>query len=162
MLANAAGQVRQCHGRIFFAGKRAPTLDPGNLGYFRRAQICRRRLAGEGGGSGPPMPRADIFRGQARSYAGCCVGRFIKAGHGPVGAGLLANAVGQAKWMTSADRIRGQARSYTGCCVGRIIKAGHGPVGASLLANAVDQVSWVTQADRIRGQARSYAGCCFG
>jgi hypothetical protein len=52
------------------------------------------------------MTQADRIRGQARSYTGCCVGRFIKAGHGPVGAGLLANAVGQAKWMTQADRVR--------------------------------------------------------
>jgi hypothetical protein len=52
------------------------------------------------------VTQADRIRGQARSYAGCCVGRFIKAGHGPVGAGLLAKAVGKANWMTSADRIR--------------------------------------------------------
>ena len=51
LLAKAVGQVRRCHGAIFFAGKRAPTVDPGNLGKLRRAQICRSRLAGERGGS---------------------------------------------------------------------------------------------------------------
>jgi len=69
LLANAAGQVLRCHGRIFFAGKRAPTLDRGNPGTTCGRITCRRRLAGEGGGSGTPMPRADIFRGQARSYS---------------------------------------------------------------------------------------------
>ena len=52
------------------------------------------------------VKQADRIRGQARSYTGCCVGRFIEAEHGPVRAGLLANAVGQANWMTPADRIR--------------------------------------------------------
>jgi hypothetical protein len=34
LLAKAVGQVRPCHGAIFFAGKRAPTVDPGTSENF--------------------------------------------------------------------------------------------------------------------------------
>jgi len=74
---------------------------------------------------------------------------------------LLANAVGQAEWMTQADRIRGKARSYSGSALAGISASCTGSVGAGLLANAVGQAEWMTQADRIRGQARSYSGSAW-
>ena len=102
LLANAVCQVRRCHRLTFFAGKRAPTVGPGRLRNLRHPRTCRSRLAGERGVSGSAMSRADIFRGQARSYnrsgrlrnprhkETCCL-------HGPVGAGLLANAACQVR-----------------------------------------------------------------
>ena len=76
----------------------------------------------------------------------------------PVGAGLLANAVYQAKSMAQADCIRGQARSYSGSALAGISASCAKPVGAGLLANAVYQAKSMAQADCIRGQARSYSG----
>ncbi len=38
--ANAMGQVGRDRGLIFFAGKRAPTLDPGRLRHLRHKETC--------------------------------------------------------------------------------------------------------------------------
>jgi hypothetical protein len=36
LLANTVGQPRRCHRLVFLAGKRAPTVDPGNLRNLRQ------------------------------------------------------------------------------------------------------------------------------
>jgi hypothetical protein len=93
LLAKAVCQFRRCHRLIFFAGKRAPTVDPCRLRNLRHTPTCRSRLAGERGVSVSAMSPSDIFREQTRSViratSETCGTRES------VGAGLLANAVCQ-------------------------------------------------------------------
>jgi hypothetical protein len=68
------------------------------------------------------MPQTHRVRGQARSYNGCAPGDISRQYTGfaaeaiakpytkPVGAGLLANAVGQAISIHETHGFRGQAR----------------------------------------------------
>jgi hypothetical protein len=112
LLANTVGQPRRCHRLIFFPGKRAPAVDPGNLRNLRRMQICRGRLAGERGGSGPAMSQAGIFPGKRaptvdpgnlRNLRRMQICRSRLAGeHG-----------GSASAMSQAGISRGQARSHS-------------------------------------------------
>ena len=113
LLANAMGRARRCHRLVFFAGKRAPTVDPGNLRNLRRMHICRNRLAGEHGGSGSAMSQADIFRGQARAYSRPGNPRNLRRMQ--IRRSRLAGESGGSRSaMSQADIFRGQARSYSG------------------------------------------------
>ena len=98
---------------------------------------------------------------------------LLKSHSSPVGAGLLANAVGQCSTRQLTDCLREQARSHRGMRV-----SGKGinvveyvlhrpsppleitrfPVGAGLLANAVGQCSTRQLTDCFREQARSHSG----
>jgi hypothetical protein len=84
-------------------------------------EICRSRLAGERGGSaaiegaGRLLSRTSALLQLAVPYMivpMLCVGTIIKPDAKSVGAGLLANAVGQLPLKAQADCFRGQARSY--------------------------------------------------
>ncbi|TDV45645.1 hypothetical protein EC919_11224 [Pseudomonas graminis] len=90
-------------------------------------KIRRSRLAGERGGSETEMStdrspsRASALlqgsrqRMQSSGHTGGSRQRMQSSGHTPsVGAGLLANAVGQAKLMALTDPVRQQAGSYGG------------------------------------------------
>jgi hypothetical protein len=73
---------------------------------------------------GIPAPAVDLHWPGCRLLPWICIGRDSASYRGfalardsaacakSVGAGLLANAVGQAKLWSQADSIRGQARSY--------------------------------------------------
>jgi hypothetical protein len=128
------------------------------------------------------MPQTHRHRGQARSCIGCALAAISRQDTGiaadsiskpytkPVGAGLLANAVCQPKFMAQTHRHRGQARSYIGCAAAdlsrqdtdfaadAISKPYTKPVGAGLLANAVCQPTSMPRTHRHRGQAGSYTG----
>jgi hypothetical protein len=91
------------------------------------------------------------IRGQARSYNGFGSDANSAFDTTSVGAGLLANAVGQAMTkaltnrggqaipMALTARIRGQARSYSGFGSSPNFAFAATSVGAGLLANAVGQ-----------------------
>jgi hypothetical protein len=86
-----------------------------------------------------------------------CTSRLDLANAKSVGAGLLANAVGQTTSAPQQNRLRGQARSYSRSGQRRQPSVNANSVGAGLLANAVDQTTSVPQQNRLRGQARSYS-----
>jgi len=86
-----------------------------------RCKTCGSQLAEECGGSDEMAATA---RSRSRASAllqWICVGRDSASCAQPVGAGLLAKAVGQARWTPQTDRVRGQARSYIGSASNREI-----------------------------------------
>ena len=70
MLANALGQVRRCHGLIFFAGERAPTVDPDNLRTCGMRESVGAGLLANRVVHSPVRRRNHRFRQQAGSYGG--------------------------------------------------------------------------------------------
>nr|GEY87210.1 hypothetical protein [Tanacetum cinerariifolium] len=101
----------------------------GELGNDQRHQtgrkICRTLLAGERGGSAAIagtdrcLLRASALLQLAVPFMivpMLCVGTIIKPDTKSVGAGLLANAVGQLRMSAQTDGFRGQARSYSLRC----------------------------------------------
>jgi hypothetical protein len=103
-----------------------------------------------------------------------------------VGAGLLAKAVGQTRWLRLIHRVRQQAGSHRGiafsqltsmyeqnrireharsCACGSGSNAGPSrrtrSVGAGLLAKPVGQTTWLRLIHRVRQQAGSHRGIAF-
>ena len=116
----------------------------------------KRRLAGEGGGFAKKCRRTKRHRGQARSYTvirSCCE---IACAANPVGAGLLAKAVGQQK-ISADETSSSQARSVIrSCCE---IACAANPAGAGLLAKAVGSEKNVDGRNAIAGKRAPTPSC---
>jgi hypothetical protein len=82
--------------KIAFAGKRAPTVGPGNTDNLRRTQNPLIRAT-------PAAFGVPLIRATPATF------RLRKS----VGAGLLANAVSQTTNALRQYRLRGQVRSYS-------------------------------------------------
>jgi len=137
------GQVRRYRGLVFFAGKRAPTIDPGRLRHLRHKETCGlRESVGAGLLANRDSTATVRVTGMTRSPASRRT-RWVRFGD-------------IAGWC-----FRGQARSYNK--PGRLRNLRHKEtcglresVGAGLLANRYSTATVRVTGMTVRQQAGSY------